>query len=95
MFESESLPHGRALRFSASLAMLDRAVDEAVSFLASRKAAGSLFDVKLLLREALLNAVLHGSRGDPLRQVTLTLRCADGRLTSSVEIGRASCRERV
>jgi anti-anti-sigma factor len=84
MFEAQTIPGGRALRFSATLAMLDRAVDEAVAFLASRQAQGSLFDVKLLLREALLNAVLHGSRGDPLRQVTLTLGCADGRLTAVV-----------
>ena len=84
MFEAHSSPDGRCLRFSATLAMLDRAVDEAVAFLASRQAQGSLFDVKLLLREALLNAVLHGSRSDPLRQVTLTLRCANGKLIAEV-----------
>jgi anti-anti-sigma factor len=84
MFEIQSSPGARALRFSASLTLLDRAVDEAVAFLTAHNATGSFFDVKLLLREALLNAVLHGSRGDPLRQVSLSLAAADGCLTAIV-----------
>ena len=84
MFEIQSSPGARALRFSASLTLLDRAVDEAVAFLTAHNATGSFFDVKLLLREALLNAVLHGSRGDPLRQVSLSLAAAAGCLTATV-----------
>jgi anti-anti-sigma factor len=71
MFEQETFPHGRRVRFSASLPLLDRAVAATVDFLKERQATGSLFDVKLVLREALLNAVLHGSRSDPRRQVKL------------------------
>ena len=84
MFEIESFPGGRTFRFSASLALLDRAVDETVRFIIGRNVTGSLFDVKLLLREALLNAVIHGNRSDPLRQVTLGVAAADGRLTITV-----------
>lgn len=84
MFEIESFPGGRAFRFSASLTLLDRAVAETVGFLQSQNASGSLFDVKLLLREALLNAVLHGSRSDPLRLVALEVRTAASRLTLTV-----------
>lgn len=84
MFEIESFPGGRSFRFSASLTLLDRAVAETVRFLQSLGVTGSLFDVKLLLREALLNAVLHGSRCDPLRAVSLEVRTAEGRLTLTV-----------
>ena len=81
MFEIESFPGGLRFRFSASLPLLDRAVAETVRFVTAQNATGSLFDLKLLLREALLNAVLHGSRNDPKRQVTLEARAAEGRLT--------------
>ena len=84
MFEIQSFPGGRAFRFSASLPLLDRAVDETVRFIAGLNAAGSLFDVKLLLREALLNAVIHGNRSDPQLQVSLVATAADGRLTLTV-----------
>ena len=84
MFEIESFPGGRTIRFSASLSLLDRAVDETVQFIIGRNVTGNLFDVKLLLREALLNAVIHGNRSDPLRQVTLGVAAADGRLTITV-----------
>ena len=84
MFEIETRPDARAFRFAATLEHLDRAVAEAITFLRDREATGSLFEVKLLLREALLNAVLHGSRRDPRNQVTLTVLAGDGRLTFSV-----------
>jgi len=84
MFEIKSLPGGRTFRFSATLALLDRAVDETVRFIAGLNVSGNLFDVKLLLREALLNAVIHGSRSDPKRQVTLVVAAADGRLNLTV-----------
>jgi anti-anti-sigma factor len=84
MFEIQSFPGGRTFRFSANLSLLDRAVAETVTFITGRNVSGSLFDVKLLLREALLNAVIHGNRSDPLRQVTLTVVAADGRLTITV-----------
>ena len=81
MFESESFPGGMRVRFSASLPLLDQAVAETVRFVAAQNATGNLFDLKLLLREALLNAVLHGSCNDPLHQVNLEARAAEGRLT--------------
>lgn len=84
MYEIQTFPGGLAFRFSADLTLLDRAVAETVGFLKAQHAGGTLFDVKLLLREALLNAVLHGSRGDPLCAVTLEVRAAEGRLTLTV-----------
>jgi len=81
MFEMESFPGGMRIRFAATLPLLDRAVAETVRFVAGQNASGSLFDVKLLLREALLNAVVHGNRSDPTRQVDLEARASEGRLT--------------
>lgn len=85
MFAVDVTPGGRRIRFSASLPLIDRAVAAGVEFLTSRGATGSLFDVKLLLREALLNAVLHGSRSDPLMIVTAEVTAEDGRMRLVVE----------
>jgi len=84
MFETESRPGARRFRFSASLAHLDRVVAETIDFLRDSQAPGNLFEVKLLLREALLNAVIHGSRQDPRYLVTLDALAGDDRLTLSV-----------
>lgn len=81
MLEIESFPGGRRFHFPATLAFLDQAVAETVRFVTAQNATGSLFDVKLLLREALLNAVLHGSQSDPSCRVTLETRASEGRLT--------------
>jgi serine/threonine-protein kinase RsbW len=43
------------------------------------------FAAELLLREALTNAVVHGSRADPSRQIRCTLRLRPGRLIISVQ----------
>lgn len=84
MFEIQTFPGGVSFRFSASLALLDRAVAETVRFVQGQNAGGSLFEVKLLLREALLNSVLHGCQNDPVRQVDLEVRAAEGRLFLTV-----------
>jgi serine/threonine-protein kinase RsbW len=84
MYEKDTFPGGHRIRFSSSLDLLDRAVAETVAFVTSRNASGNLFDVKLLLREALLNAVLHGNRSDPQCAVVLAATASDGRLTLDV-----------
>ena len=43
------------------------------------------FQSEVLVREALNNAVLHGSRSDPTNQIRCTLRLKRGRLTIVVE----------
>lgn len=84
MFDVRHQTDGLRVRFAASLAHLDRAVAEVVDWLQQRQAEGSLFDVKLLLREALLNAVLHGSRSDPGLTVELEARTLGDRLVLRV-----------
>ena len=37
---------------------------------------GSELDIEIALREALLNAVIHGNREDPHKHVHLTVRCS-------------------
>jgi serine/threonine-protein kinase RsbW len=43
------------------------------------------FAAELLLREALTNAVVHGSRGDPAKNVRCALRMKRGRLLIAVQ----------
>jgi serine/threonine-protein kinase RsbW len=45
----------------------------------------SFFGAELLLREALTNAVRHGSHADPAKQVRCRLRIKGGRLLIAVE----------
>ena len=42
-------------------------------------AAGKEYEVELSLREALANAVLHGARGDPNKQVQISVACDTSR----------------
>ncbi|MHC1713176.1 MAG: ATP-binding protein [Solidesulfovibrio sp.] len=84
MYNKEAFPGGCVIRFAAGLKLVDRAVAETVAFIESRNVTGSLFEVKLLLREALLNAVIHGSGLNPARTVVLEVLTAEGRLSFSV-----------
>jgi anti-anti-sigma factor len=85
VFEAVFPPGGCRIRFSASLDLLDLAVGETVAFLRRAGATASLFEIKLLLREALLNAVIHGSRLDAGLPVVLEVMTAEDRLTFSVQ----------
>jgi len=65
------------LAFPASLGAIDRAVDAARAFLYARAEAGTdLFPVLVILREALLNAVVHGCGKNPALQVQCALTLA-------------------
>lgn len=80
MFAVEFLADGLRIRFASTLPLLDRAVAEVVELLQRCGAEGNLFDIKLLLREALLNAVLHGNRSDPDLVAELEARVLADRL---------------
>jgi serine/threonine-protein kinase RsbW len=65
-------------RFAARLEEIDRDCVEIrtqVQAVASRK---DVFAIDLILREALLNAVIHGSRRDPAKTVDCRLAIEDG-----------------
>jgi serine/threonine-protein kinase RsbW len=84
----EPIPGGLRVRFGASLENID-AVDAAVTqFLCDARLPVDRFALRILLREALLNGVTHGSGQDPLREVRLELLSdADGVLLTVEDDG--------
>ncbi len=80
VYESRDGPGGPHMVFSAELANIDRAVAEVEGFLSGR-GRWPLFEIKLFLREALLNAVIHGAgRGGAGREVACRVTLADDAL---------------
>lgn len=61
--------------FTAKPRNIDRAVAEIEAFV-SQDGAWPLFDIKLIVREALINAVLHGGPGGGGHEVSCTVRFA-------------------
>ncbi len=67
--------------FSASTENVERFIAGIHGFLAERNLNGLAFDMELLAREALLNAVQHGSGADASKMVHAVLSFHEGRLT--------------
>jgi serine/threonine-protein kinase RsbW len=74
MYATAAKPDGLTMRFSATLNNVDTACDEVGKMLTSRRADKSAFATELIIREALNNAVLHGSRGDAAKTVECSVR---------------------
>lgn len=79
MFDVENKHDGLNFVFSSTFQNIDRTWDIVTSFLESRfrMSASGLFSVNLVLREALTNAVRHGNRSMPEKQVRLSLTLPD------------------
>jgi anti-sigma regulatory factor (Ser/Thr protein kinase) len=79
--------HDKTLRldFSSSYLLIERAVGAMAAFLEQHACPLSPFDVSLVLREGLLNAIGHGNQEDPARQVHCTLALEDACLQIVVE----------
>jgi len=60
---------GLTMRFSATLENVDTACNAVGKIMSQRQVGKSIFATELLLREALNNAVLHGSKADPRKTV--------------------------
>ena len=73
------------VRMPATLAGIDEADAALVGFLGEGRAAIDPFAVRILAREALLNAVVHGSREDPGRTVAFRVECRGDGLAIIVE----------
>lgn len=71
MFDVTTEPRRLALRMSACLSNIDEADGRLRRFLEEAGADLDLFAVRILLREGLLNAVMHGSQEDPDLDVML------------------------
>src|SRR5438093_11288790 len=61
------------LNFASSYLHIDKAVGATAAFLEQHACPIKPFDVQLILREGLLNAVHHGNKDNPLRRVYCTL----------------------
>ena len=62
-------------------------VDELMRFISRfREADGNNFEIELALREALVNAIVHGNQGDSHKRVYVKCRCTeDGEVSMTIE----------
>jgi serine/threonine-protein kinase RsbW len=80
----ETTAHGFRARLSATLESIDAADAAVTGFLSEHDVPVDRFAVRILLREALLNAVTHGSDACPAREVRLELARDDDALVLTV-----------
>jgi serine/threonine-protein kinase RsbW len=62
-------------------------VDQLMRFISRfRGADGNSFEIEIALREALVNAIVHGNQNDPRKRVYVNCRCTtDGHVSITVE----------
>ncbi len=73
------------INFASSYPHIDRAVRVAATFLQQHDCPLESFEVQLILREGLLNAVHHGNKENSARRVDCTLALEDTCLQITVE----------
>jgi serine/threonine-protein kinase RsbW len=71
---------------SSELSAVSPFIDQAMRFVARfRIKDGSEIDIEIALREALLNAMIHGNRQDPGTRVFVVIRCStDGEVLITI-----------
>jgi len=84
-FEVSKAPGRLDIFLSPKLRFIDRAGEETERFLGESGAGVSPFGVLLIMREALTNAVLYGSRHEEDSRVRYSLSLGAGSLTMEVE----------
>ena len=85
VFNVSHNPRSVDLSFSATLENIDKAAEETKRFLRGVHAEKHAFDIVLVLREALANAVVDGSHLDADKTVAYTLRLEDNNLVMEIE----------
>jgi serine/threonine-protein kinase RsbW len=85
VFEISRAPGKLTIFFLPKLRCIDRAGEETERFLEASGAGVNPFGVLLIMREALTNAVLYGSRHEEESRIRYSLRFESGRLTMEVE----------
>jgi serine/threonine-protein kinase RsbW len=85
MFQVEESSQNLRLMMSPSLENIDEADASCTAWLSSRQFAVNAFAIRILLREALLNAVTHGCGEDPDGIVRLEIVPDDRGLCMTVE----------
>lgn len=83
-FDASTGPKELSVRMAATLENIDRVSDHVRRFLDVGGLTACRFAVLLLLREALLNAVKHGSGLDPDKEVRFSLHLNAGALVITV-----------
>lgn len=73
------------LTMSATLEGIDQADDRLAAYLQAHNVPVDVFGLRILLREAMLNAVTHGSGKDPNKSVALTVYLGTADITMTVE----------
>ena len=76
IFDVDRAPGSLEIFFSPKLRHIDRAGEETERFLEENAAGLSPFGVLLVMREALTNAVLYGSRHEEDSKIRYSLRLA-------------------
>jgi serine/threonine-protein kinase RsbW len=85
MFEVTHTLTGLSISFSATLDNIDRADEEAKSFLHRTGIRAEAFSVRLAMREGLLNAVEHASRSCSDKKVVCRLQLENNCLIMEIE----------
>jgi anti-sigma regulatory factor (Ser/Thr protein kinase) len=85
VFSVEQVDGQTRVAMAATLENIDRADKLVCAFLDALRVAVDRFAVRLLAREALLNAVMHGSQLDPCREARFTIGCDDEAVVMTVE----------
>ncbi len=79
-FDSENLVPKFEVTFAASIGAVTDVIDRIMKLVVEVGcAAGKEFEIETSLREALINAVVHGCRSDPDKIVQCCVACDDGR----------------
>lgn len=68
------------IELGADFRHIDRVCADILMFLKEQGVEGISFDVSLIVREALCNAIMHGADNDPSRRVLLRLALKNGEL---------------
>ena len=80
MFHCTCTEDSIAVKMSSELHHVDQSIDVLRQFLARRHLESRFFDVALVAREALNNAVIHGNHTDPARLVQWKMTIKDNKL---------------
>lgn len=75
---------GKSWRIAAQLCQIDEVDEQLCAFIKERRIPVDLFAMRLLLREALLNAVTHGAREDATAAIEVVFKISDKRVELSV-----------
>ena len=83
----ESVPFGLRTTIPNDIDSISSFVDQLMNFVSRfRVVAKPNFEIELPLREALVNAIVHGNQNDPRKRVHVNCRCtAEGEVSISIQ----------